>query len=61
MDYATLKQKATEIFPFAIGVILPPAGILLGLITAQENHDLGLRIIGVSVLALVVWVLLLTI
>ena len=60
MSYARIKQSATEIFPFAIGIILPPAGIVLGLVASQQDQDLGFRIIGVSVLALIVWALLLT-
>jgi hypothetical protein len=55
-----MKQRASEIFPFGIAVILPPAGIVLGLIAMQEDQDLGLRITGVAILALIVWVLLLT-
>lgn len=55
-----MKQRAGDIFPFAIAVVLPPAGIVLGLFAAQDDRDLGLRIVGVAVLALVVWTLLLT-
>jgi hypothetical protein len=45
-------------FPFAIAVVLPPAGLILGLAALQENRELGLRVIAVAVLAAVVWVLL---
>ena len=39
--------------------MLPPAGLLLGLLNIQQdNRDLGIRLIVVSLLAAVVWVLL---
>jgi small neutral amino acid transporter SnatA (MarC family) len=54
-----MKQKASEIFPFAIAVILPPAGLVLGVIATQEDQDLGIRICVVAVIAAVIWGLLL--
>jgi hypothetical protein len=52
-------ERASTLFPFGIAVVLPPAGLLLGFLNLQqENRELGLRLIGVSVLAAVVWVLL---
>jgi 4-amino-4-deoxy-L-arabinose transferase-like glycosyltransferase len=52
-------ERATSLFPFGIAVVLPPAGLLLGLLNIQqENRDLGIRLILVSVLSAVVWVLL---
>jgi hypothetical protein len=47
-----------KIFPFAIAVVLPPAGLILGFVALQEDRELGLRVMAVSVLAAVVWVLL---
>jgi hypothetical protein len=55
-----VAEFAARIFPFAIAVLLPPAGILLGLAgIPQEDRELGVRLIVVSVLAAVVWALLL--
>jgi hypothetical protein len=52
-------ERATSLFPFGIAVVLPPAGLLLGLLNIlQENRELGIRLILVSVLSAVVWVLL---
>src|SRR3954464_5396748 len=45
-------------FPFAIAVVLPPAGLILGFAAMQENRDLGLRVMAVAVLAAFVWGLL---
>jgi hypothetical protein len=45
-------------FPFAIAVVLPPAGLVLGLAAMQEDLELGLPVMAVAVLAAVVWVLL---
>jgi hypothetical protein len=53
-----MGERASRIFPFAIGVVLPPAGLILGLAAMQEDRELGLRIIGVSLLAAVIWALL---
>jgi hypothetical protein len=51
---------AGRIFPFAIAVFLPPAGLLLGLAgIQQEQREVGIRLIVVSVLAAAVWALLL--
>ncbi len=54
-----MGERASTLFPFGIAVVLPPAGLLLGLLNIQqENRDLGIRLILVSVLAAVVWALL---
>jgi hypothetical protein len=54
-----MGERATGLFPFGIAVVLPPAGLLLGLLNLQQgNRVLGLRLILVSVLAAVIWVLL---
>jgi hypothetical protein len=55
-----VRARATAIFPFAIAVFLPPAGLILGLSQlGQEDRELGVRLIVVASLALVVWVVLL--
>jgi hypothetical protein len=57
--FCPVGERATSLFPFGIAVVLPPAGLLLGLLNIQqENRDLGIRLILVSVLSAVVWVLL---
>jgi hypothetical protein len=55
-----VRARAAEIFPFAIAVVLPPAGLVLGLSQLSgEDRDLGIRLIVVAVLATIVWTLLL--
>jgi hypothetical protein len=52
-------ERASHLFPFGIAIVLPPAGLLLGLLNVQQDQrDLGIRLIVVSILAAVVWVLL---
>jgi hypothetical protein len=54
-------ERASQLFPFGIAVVLPPAGLIIGLLNLQQgNKDLGMRLIAVSVLAAIVWVLLFT-
>jgi hypothetical protein len=54
-----VKERIASIFPFAIAVVLPPAGFLVGLAGMNEDRDLGIRLMAVSVLAAIVWALLL--
>ena len=55
-----MRARATAVFPFAIAVFLPPAGLLLGLVQyTQEDRDLGVRLIVVAAIASAVWALLL--
>jgi hypothetical protein len=52
-------ERASTLFPFGIAVVLPPAGLLLGLLNLQqENRVLGIRLILTSLVAAVIWVLL---
>ncbi len=54
-----MGERASTLFPFGIAIVLPPAGVLLGLLNIQQGErDLGMRLIAVSVLAAIVWVLL---
>jgi hypothetical protein len=54
-----MGERASNLFPFGIAVVLPPAGLLLGLLNLQqENRVLGIRLILTSLVAAVVWVLL---
>ncbi|MEZ5077473.1 MAG: hypothetical protein R2725_08525 [Solirubrobacterales bacterium] len=43
--------------PFVIAVLLPPAGLMLGLIGLQEEREKGIGLLIVSVLAAIVWTL----
>jgi hypothetical protein len=55
-----VRARATSIFPFAIAVFLPPAGLILGMVQlGQEDRDLGIRLIVVASLSALVWILLL--
>jgi hypothetical protein len=53
-----VTDRLAALFPFAIAVILPPAGLLLGLVEVRQDREQGIRLIVVSLLAAVVWVLL---
>ena len=54
-----MGERASNLFPFGIAVVLPPAGLLLGLLNLQQGRrDLGIRLLVVSLLAAIVWVLL---
>jgi hypothetical protein len=53
-----MGKRMAGIFPFAIAVLLPPAGLILGLAALQQDRELGIRVIVVALLAAVVWVLL---
>jgi len=51
-------ERLSEILPFAIAVLLPPAGVLLGLVELRQDRELGIRLLVVALLAAVVWALL---
>lgn len=54
-----MGERISAILPFAIAVLLPPAGVLLGLVELQNGHRAeAMRLIAIAVLAAVVWVLL---
>jgi hypothetical protein len=54
-----VSDRLAGVFPFAIAVLLPPAGLILGLAAVQQKQrELGIRLIVVAVLAAVVWTLL---
>jgi hypothetical protein len=53
-----MGEQANRIFPFGVAVVLPPAGLILGLITMQQDRDQGIRLVVVATLAAVIWVLL---
>lgn len=54
-----MGERISTIFPFGIAIALPPAGLLLGLLNiSQDKREAGIRLIAVSVLAAIAWVLL---
>lgn len=53
-----MGERLTAYFPFALAVLLPPVGVMLGAVALQSDRDQGMRLIAVSVLAAIVWVLL---
>jgi uncharacterized membrane protein YozB (DUF420 family) len=54
-----MGQRASNLFPFGIAIVLPPAGVLIGLLNIQQgDRELGMRVIAVALLAAIVWVLL---
>lgn len=53
-----MLDRLAAMFPFAIAVLLPPAGLLIGLSQMDKDRELGLRLAFVSMLASVVWVFL---
>jgi hypothetical protein len=54
-----MGERLALYFPFILAVLFPPVGILLGAIEWPKDRELGMRLIAVSLLAAVVWVLLL--
>jgi hypothetical protein len=54
-----MGRSLPSIFPFAIAIVLPPAGLIIGLAQLQQDRELGARLIATALLAAVVWVLLL--
>jgi hypothetical protein len=54
-----MGDRAVIYVPFALAVLFPPVGLILGLIGLQEgDRDKGVRLLVVSVLALLVWAFL---
>lgn len=53
-----MANRASTLFPFAIAVLLPPAGLILGFAALQKDRELGIRLMAVATLAAIVWVLL---
>jgi hypothetical protein len=54
-----MGERASQLFPFGIAIVLPPAGLILGLLNIQQDEkELGVRLIVVSVLAAIVWAFL---
>jgi hypothetical protein len=55
-----IRKRSAIYFPFAIAVVLPPAGFILGAATAAEgDRDLGVRLMVIAALAAAIWTFLL--
>ena len=50
-----MRARAVEIFPFAITVVLPPAGLVLALVAADEDRELAIRLGAVALIAAAIW------
>jgi len=50
--------RLAVVFPFLLAILLPPAGLLIGLSQLDKDRELGMRLIAVTLLASVVWVFL---
>ena len=50
-----MLDRATALFPFAIAVVLPPAGAIIGILALGTDRELGIRLIVVAVLAALIW------
>jgi hypothetical protein len=55
-----MGERIGVYIPYVLAVLFPPVGLLLGVIGLQQDRETGIRLIAISVLALVVWVLLFT-
>lgn len=55
-----MGERIGAYIPFILAVLFPPVGLLLGVIGLQQDRETGIRLIAISVLALIVWVLLFT-
>ena len=53
------RTRAAWLLPFAIAIVLPPAGFLMGLITFDQDRQLGIWVMIVAVAAAGIWALLL--
>jgi hypothetical protein len=54
-----MGERASGLFPFGIAIVLPPAGVLLGILEfSQGDREKGVRLVAVALLAAIVWVLL---
>ena len=54
-----VRTRASWLLPFAIAAVLPPAGFLLGLMTLEQDRQLGTWVMIVAVAAAGIWALLL--
>jgi uncharacterized membrane protein YqaE (UPF0057 family) len=53
-----MGERLSAYFPFILAILLPPVGVMLGVIEMQQDREVGMRIVVVAILAAVVWALL---
>jgi hypothetical protein len=54
-----VRSRAAWLLPFAIAIVLPPAGFIMGLITLDQDRNLGIWQMVVALAAAGIWALLL--
>lgn len=51
-----MGERAAIYVPYALAVLFPPVGVILGAVGLQgEDRETGMRLIVVSLLAALVW------
>ncbi len=50
-----MGERAGVYVPYALAVLFPPVGVILGGVALKEDRETGMRLIAVSLLAAVVW------
>ena len=50
-----MKTRAAWLLPFAIAIVLPPAGFIMGLITLDQDRNLGVAQMVVALVAGGIW------
>jgi hypothetical protein len=53
-----MGKRLSAYFPFVLAILLPPVGVMLGVVALQTDREEGMRLIAVAVFAALVWVLL---
>ena len=51
-----MGERAAIYVPYALAVLFPPVGVILGGVSFKEDREMGMRLIAISLLAAVVWV-----
>ena len=51
-----MGERAAIYVPYALAVLFPPVGVILGAVGLREDREMGMRLIAISLLAAVVWV-----
>lgn len=54
-----MGERASLYFPFVLAVLFPPVGVMLGAVEWRKDRNVAVRLISVSLLAVVVWILIL--
>jgi hypothetical protein len=51
-----MGERAAIYVPYALAVLFPPVGVILGGVSLKDDREMGMRLIAISLLAAVVWV-----